>query len=328
LSTDRKLVFLDGGNQKIFGTNEYSVQLNRIYFNIFMGNKRVSPKSNIPQRIEFLSLTMHKIVDGRSYYETIFSPFKEEFRKYLPEQEDLKFEASEREITVGGRPDIERVASMSRRFAEWSISKYIIDLEMNNNDVFVRDGALQTSLHKERKYAEDSLIIAKSKNIVFAGLSKTSAIASDTGLSMISSIHRFAYESDIQYDMWCYGPIYRTQEEFYNVVVMALKLNKGADRIYRFELQEEDISKGDDGLNDKILETASLLIKNSNDIRFVGYPYGLYDADRWARVRNEEITAYEIRLKSELSKNGVWSSVDPLLKATDTHDKLDKLNHG
>lgn len=325
-STDRKLVFLDGGNQKIFGTNEYSVQLNRIYFNIFIGNKRVSHKSDIPPKIEFLSLTMHKLVDDKSYYETVISPFKEEFRKYLPEQEDLKFEASEREIMIGSRPDIERVASMSRRFAEWSLSKHIIDLEMDSNDVFIRDGSLQTSLHKERKYAENSLMVAKNKNVIFAGLSKTSAISSDTGLSMISSIKRFADDCNIGYDTWCYGPIFITQKEFYKVVVMAIKLNKGADRIYRFELHENDISNNDIGLNDKILETASLLIENSNDIRFVGYPYGLYDADRWARVKNDEITAYEVRLKSELSKNGVWNMIDPLLKASDTHDRLDKLN--
>ena len=55
--TERKIAFVDGGNQELLPSPVYSVQLNRIYFNIFKNNKRFQIQSKIPQRIEFLSYT-------------------------------------------------------------------------------------------------------------------------------------------------------------------------------------------------------------------------------------------------------------------------------
>lgn len=327
--SDRKMVFVDGGNQKIFGTAEYSIQLNRVYFNIFNGKKRVFSKSDIPQRIDFLSLTLQKFNEKKEevYYETAISPIKDKFEEYLPKEKDLSFKATEQEIMVGSKADIERVASMARRFTEWSISKYIIDSEMDTNDMIVRDGSLQTALENESKYTKAALNKSKEKGVIFAGLSKTSSLPSSTGLSLISSVQRFADECGIQFKTWCYGPLFRTYKESHKAVVMAIKLNKNADRIFRFEIYEEEKMENEELLSNEILKIVSSLIPNSNDIRFAGYPYGLYDADRWARVKNEEILAYETLLKSEISKNGAWSKIVPLLKSNDSHSRLDLLNH-
>jgi len=62
---------------------------------------------------------------------------------------------------------------------------------------------------------------------------------------------------------------------------------------------------------------------NSKDIRLPGYPYGLIDADLWARVKNDELDGYKTRLYSELSRRGVWPQVNPLMKIVNSHEKLD-----
>ena len=320
---NRKMAFIDGGNQTILSTPEYSIQANRVYFNIFNGSKRILPESNIPRRIEFFSLTSLKFDGNEFYYETTLSPDKDEFKEYLPEEEDLKFKATDREIMVGTSADIARVASMARRFAEWSLSKHIIDLELDSNDILVRDGSLQTSLTNESKYTENAFNEAKKKEVIFTGLSKTCSLPTSTGLSLIGSIQRYAEECNIQLDKWCYGPIFRANSEIHKAIVVAVKLNKSADRIFRFEIFEDNISNENNELNSEILDIVSSITQNSKDIRFPGYPYGLIDADKWARVKNEELNVFKIQLKSEISKTGVWKKLNPHIKAINGHDKLD-----
>jgi hypothetical protein len=43
------------------------------------------------------------------------------------------------------RDDIQSVASISRRFAEWTYSRVIIENLLNENDIIITDGTLQTA---------------------------------------------------------------------------------------------------------------------------------------------------------------------------------------
>ena len=40
VDSDKKTAFIDGGNQEVLGAPNFSVQLNRVYFGIWSGNKR------------------------------------------------------------------------------------------------------------------------------------------------------------------------------------------------------------------------------------------------------------------------------------------------
>ena len=75
--TDRKIAFVDGGNQELLPSPTYSVQLNRVYFSIFKNNKRFPIKSEIPQRMEFLSYTSSKLKDGDIIFQTKIRPVKD-----------------------------------------------------------------------------------------------------------------------------------------------------------------------------------------------------------------------------------------------------------
>jgi NurA domain len=322
--TERKIAFIDGGNQEILPTPEYSVQVNRVYFNIFKDNKRIILQSHIPKRIEFLSFTSSKFDGNNIFFETKISPVNEKFVKYLPDEIDLRANALEEDVKVGTQAGMERMASMARRFAEWTIAEHIIDTEMDKGDIIVKDGSLQTSHINENKYVERVFQKAKDKGVIFTGLSKTCRLTTINQISLIASIQKLAIETNIQYDKWCYYPVARVRERRseQKSVIMVVKLNRNAVTPYRFEIFKE---QADQMNNEEIFDIVSTIAINSRDIMIPGYPYGLIDADMWARVKNEEVESYKTRLYSEISKMGYWETLNPHIKAIDTHDKLDEL---
>lgn len=319
---DRKIAFVDGGNQELLPSPVYSVQLNRVYFNIFKKSKRLPLQSEIPQRIEFLSYTSSLLYNGDIYFETKIRPIKEKFARFLPDEKDLYSNAREEKVDAGTQVGMDRMASMARRFAEWKITEQVIDLELEVGDIIVRDGTLQASHQHEYKYVENVFRKAMEKNVFITGLSKTCRLATDTQVSLIDSIQRLAEISKINYDKWCYYPVAWSRESNreHKAVIMVVKLNKHAHTAFRFEIfkeQAENMSKKE------IFELVSCIADNSRDIKVPGYPYGLMDADLWARVKNEEMEGYKTKLYSELSRIGIWPRVNPLIKIVNTHERLD-----
>jgi len=188
----------------------------------------------------------------------------------------------------------------------------------------VKDGSLQTSHINENKYVERVFEKAKDKGVIFTGLSKTCRLTTMTQISLIASIQRLATETKIEYDKWCYYPVARVKERRseQKSVIMVVKLNKNAGTPYRFEIFKEQADKM---RNKEIIDIVSAIAENSRDIMIPGYPYGLIDADMWARVKNEEAESYKTRLYSEISKMGYWNTLNPHIKAIDTHDRLDEI---
>ena len=94
------------------------------------------------------------MVDNQIQYKTIFELDSNEikFRKLLPKEEDLSFAANDRSIMSGNQvADISRVSSIGRRFAEWTNATDLID-ELNENDILMIDGTLQTNFTNESTY--------------------------------------------------------------------------------------------------------------------------------------------------------------------------------
>ncbi|MBI5680904.1 MAG: DNA double-strand break repair nuclease NurA [Methanobacterium sp.] len=321
-NSNRKIAFVDGGNQEILPSPIYSVQLNRIYFSIFKNNKRFLLQSGIPQRIDFLSYTSSKLEDKNIFFETKIRPVKDKFNEFLPDERDLYTKAREENVDAGTQAGMDRMASMARRFAEWKIAEKVIDLELESGDIILRDGSLQTGHQNEYKYVEKAFRKAMEKDVIFTGLSKTCRLTTDTQVSLIDSIQRLVEDSNIKYDKWCYYPVARSKEKNreHNAVIMVVKLNKHAHTAFRFEIFKEQA----DTMSEKeIFEIVSCIADYSRDIKVPGYPYGLIEADLWARVKNEEMEGYKTKLYSELSRMGLWSRTNPLIKIINTHEKLD-----
>lgn len=321
--TDRKICSIDGGNQEIYPTPEYSIQLNRIYFNIFQDKKRLSLKSDIPQRIEFLSLTTLNRNDTETYYETRLALENDEYLKYLPLERDLQTTAIESDFSLGNKILMERVSSMARRFAEWTLAEHVIDEELDDGDIIIKDGSLQLAHANEGKYVEKVFKKARKKGVIFTGLSKTCRVTTDTGYSLIAAVDKFAKESNIQYPEWCYFPIAMSKKGAdHKAVIMVVKLNRDASTSFRFEILKD---QADSMSKKELMDVVSSIAEYSRDIIIPGYPYGLFDAHVWARVRNEDLTNYQIILDSELSKTDAYDDFNTRVKAVSMHDKLDEM---
>ena len=82
-----RLAFVDGGNCEIVGAPSFSVQLNRVYFNMFTGRERVQP-SRLRQRVQSISTTFATFRDGEVIYDTNIFPGEEEPNGLLPDGGD------------------------------------------------------------------------------------------------------------------------------------------------------------------------------------------------------------------------------------------------
>jgi hypothetical protein len=317
---DIRTAYVDGGNQEILGAPNFSVQINRIYFNILKGRNRLVPKS-LPRKIEFYSATMSDFRDEEIFYDTRIFPLKDEFAGLVPDERHLSFSSRDRAVTFGNRrADIRIVAPMARRFAEWEFAKHVVEDELEKGDLIVHDGTLQTSHANEQVYTARAFRAAIEKGVVFAGISKTSTLFTTTGLSLLGAVQKLAEDYRVR-GPWCL-PIAKVVNVKHNAFLYVVKLHESAKYVFRCEIcgdQARGMSEED------FCNVTSALASNSKDISFPGYPYGLIDADSFARVSGDEIDKYRVLLMSEISKLGKWKKVSRHICSGDAHGVLDLL---
>jgi hypothetical protein len=315
-----RMAFVDGGNQEILGAPNFSVQINRVYFNILKGRGRLAPKS-LPRKIEFYSATVSDFRDGEIFYDTRVFPLRDEFADFVPDERYLSFSSRDRTVTVGNRrADIRIVATMARRFAEWGLAKHIVEKELEKGDLIVHDGTLQTSHTNEQVYTAGAFGVAVGKGVIFAGLSKTSRLFTTTGLSLLGAVQKLAEDYRVK-GPWCL-PIAKVVNVKHNAFLYVIKLHESAKYVFRYEIcgeQARGMSEAD------FCNVTSALANNSKDISFPGYPYGLIDADSFARVGENEVGKYQALLLSELSKLGKWKKISRHICSGDAHSVLDVL---
>lgn len=319
----RKVAFVDGGNQEILGTPNISIQLNRVYFNVFDGPKRAAVKC-LPQSLEFISVTVADFLDHSPHYRTQIFPVTAEFSRYLPDSSDLEFSAKDESLTRNHPLDISRVASMARRFAEWSYSRHVVNEELFEGDILVMDGSLKTRFSKEPKYSKDCYSASKSKGVIYTGLAKSSRLVTTSGMSLLGAVRTMASENRID-GIWYYHPIAESLTANHAADMFVVKLHERSQRVYRYDIHNEQAKNMS---HDEIMQVFTQLSVNSSDLSFLGYPYGLIDADDNARVRDEEREAYRVMVLSEISRLGSWPKFVREMQAADAHDMLNFLKGG
>jgi hypothetical protein len=320
--TKRRIAFLDGGNQEIMGAPNFSLQINRIFFCIFEGAKRISP-GKIPNKIEFYSATYSVSRENQIHYDTILFPIDESNKDTIPNEIDLSFNSMDPSVMNGNmRAGISRVASIARRFGEWEYSRHVVENELESGDIFVADGTLQAAFPNESRYVNRLFDSGKKSGVLISGLAKTCTLFTDSGLSLIGALRLLAKQSGVSFPMWFYYPIVDIFNPTHRAALYIVKLNPAADRVYRYEIFQDQIKKmSEDDLN----EVMSALSQNSKDQAFPGYPYGLIVADEQARVRYNEMDGYQTMLLSEMTSTDSWEKFKKYIRATDTHDMLDLL---
>ncbi len=278
-----KIAFIDGGNAQILSAANFSLSFVRVYSCIFESNRKASMRKK-----EFFVLVNTEVIDNDVIYKTeVFSDWLE-----MPD-----FSNNDPTIKEGMFAfDTLKIAGITRRFAEWKMASELADV-----DLIVMDGTLQAGINNEKEFSEAAYKNAIKNNIILAALAKTSSLVTSTGNDLLSVLKRRGP------DKWLYHPIADITSEAHRAEICAVKLHEHAKHAFRFEILENQ--------KEKLRDAVSLLTANSNDYRFPGYPYGLVDADQFARVSEKEC----IYLRS------LFASLNIDESTSDAHNVLNRI---
>jgi len=298
LNSNKKIAFVDGGNAEIIRSANFSLNLIRVCFVIYQNNKKITSK-----KFEILAFIQAINKNNEIYYKTSF--FKTEYSIDLGE---ISFSSFDHTLMLGiNRAEISSVANAIRRFAELKIAKIVSDGKIA--DVIVLDGNLQSTLTNENTYLSQLYESCSKNNVVLSALSKTTSLFTDNG-NLLSVV----LGSIIIFPLWFYHPIVEINNINHKAEMFFVKFHNKSKHIFRFEIFNEQRKKGE--------EIVNILAGNCIDPIFIGYPYGLVEADRIARISNNEKeslkTMFLIRLKNK--------NIEKYLSSVNAHEILDRIS--
>ncbi len=317
----RKLAFVDGGTASILTAAEFSISLNRVAGVLFEENKIKSFKK-IPEVIEFYTATiLEPTTDGKLAYNIQLFPREPEFKEFLPDEEIIIPLNEVRALMGRITPNIEIFGGVAMRFAEWAFAAKLIEYELDKGDIFIRDGSLQTGYKDEILLVRDLHSTATEKGVFITGLSKTCRLFTKSGDSLISLVDMMASKKYPE-EKWYFHPILRMTKADNLADVYFVKLHKFARSPFRFDIYLDQSEKLDQREKEVII---SNLAKNSTDLSFPGYPYGLIKVDQLSRVGKREIAPQKIQLLSEFDSELYANYILPRIRSIDAHDLLNTL---
>jgi hypothetical protein len=262
--SDKKMLFVDGGNSILFESASFCIGLVRVGAILYSKNVRVSRNSK-----EFYVLV--KIRNGEysvnTYPKTSFDGLM-----FNPEDESLRDGIE--------KCSLSRIISVIRRFIE-------IEFAYENSDsadYILMDGTLEARYPSEDRYMEKLLSAGKT-----CALSKTCSLVTRNGIGIIHKL------SNIGTGAWYYYPIVKSNNPLHKSEIYFIKLNRDSAYSFRFEIQQ--------GFKGNPEEAIGMLAANSNDPIFLGYPYGLIDVDQYARISDEESKLARTKLSVKMGKD-------------------------
>ncbi len=288
-SKNHKICFVDGGNAEILASPSFSLHLIRVYYCTYENKKRISSK-----RYEFWSLAK-PIFDDKLIYEV-------NMIGYSPLGKKISFDPSDQTLKEGVYDaNISKFGSIIRRFAELSAANSVAEGKLA--DIIVLDGSLQQSFVGEDAYLKNLIDNCHENNIKLAAISKTNNILTNKGRAATVMLNKLAPSG-----AW-YCDIVHKKEDGAPKICFA-RLHPNSKHIFRIDYFDEGL-----------FET---LTDHSKDPIFLGYPYGLIEADSFARIPNREKQLLKTMLLAKLGKENDLVS---LLSAGDAHQILDKMQY-
>ncbi len=304
----RRIGFVDGGSAPILASADFCVNLNRVAGAVF-DSYTYEEFAHMPELIEFYSATvLHPKNDGSLRYITKIFPREKEHVQYLP-QKDIIISIKDPSIITGRGflPKIEKFGSIARRFAEWTDGQELINRELHEGDIFVRDGSLQTSYTGETLLATFLYKKALEKNVCVTGLSKTCRLFTNNGDCLISIIDSIA-SNKFPNNEWYYHPIYKITKADNKADLYFIKLHRASLYPFRFDIYIEQSEKMTQDERENVISNLAL---NSQDLSFPGYPHGLIKVDQLSRVSFRELDAHKIMLLSEFTQDNYEKYIQP-----------------
>ncbi len=304
-ASSSKIAFIDAGSAEIIKSPNFSLNLIRAYYAIYKNNKRINSK-----KYDFYSFISTKNIENELFYNAEFIRLDNE-NNVVPDNEDLLLNSLDETIKQGiTRASISSVANVIRRFSELKTAINIIN-NLNENDIIVLDGSLQCTFTNEKKYFEELYKKAAEKNVIICGLSKTTTLMTDKGNSIANALSKFNVAGK-----WLYYPVAEIKSSNHKAEMSFVKLHEKSRHIFRFEIYKEQ--------KEKLMEVTSLLSNNCKDAVFLGYPYGLIEADKNARISNQEKGMLLTLFSAKFGKD--WEKIKESLSNMDAHDILDRIS--
>ena len=300
VESDNKIAFVDGGNIEILASSNFSLQLVRTYYNIFQDNKKIRA-----QLFEFFVLVYSVIKSNEIYYDFEIFPVKGSL-----DLEKVSFSSTDNSICMGNnRATPSKVVEVIRRLLELKTVELLIGM-LDNGDIIVLDGSLESKTGQERLILESIYDKSRPLGIIVAGLAKTSRWFTNKGNNLLPLLASISPEWN-----WYYYPIVNIDDDNYMADVYLVKLHQRSDYVFRLEVHN--------GPKYNVGILLDLLARNSVDPVFLGYPYGLVDADKFARVSNREKEMIEARLLMKSSKS--FKTLKKHLSSINAHNLLDSV---
>jgi hypothetical protein len=282
---EKKIAFIDGGQAELLKAVNFSLQLIRVVALICKNNEKVDLLKN-----EFFVLVY---ADNDEYKTEIFGLKG----KTIGEISINSMDASIRDGNE--RASVSKIGGIVRRFAELDLAKQVIE-RLGAQDVVILDGSLKCMVKGEDEKMQGLMDKAEENGVMIGALAKTSKLLSENGACIASELDRLA------------GAIGEWYYELETGIGM-VKLNKSSEHVFEFNIKQ----------NEKAAEVLGLLIGNANDAVFPGYPYGLIQADRFARVSNQEKDHWLTMFKANSGKK--WRKLKTNINVLNSHEILDNI---
>lgn len=290
VKSEDTISFVDGGNGDLIKSPDLVVQFMRVHFSKYKNNVRVDSSTS-----EFYAVLKSKAKDGSIFYTASLFPLRKGNLSDGFFRDTFSINSMDPSISSGNnRAALSSLGGLIRRVAEIDVATNI------NTDIVVLDGTLQAMVDKERQYMQR--LLSSEKRV--CSLAKTTELYTVDGRSVVSALHSMAGDK-----AWNYVKIAQSA----NTNIFFTKLHPNSKHIFRFELYHSEE-------HEKVI---SILMRNSTDPVFLGYPYGLIDADRFARVSNSE-SAY-LRTVIMAKAGEAWRSVEHSLSSQNAHNILDTI---
>ena len=161
----------------------------------------------------------------------------------------------------------------------------------------MRDGDLHPTATHSKQYLDSLVRTATSRGIILCGLSKTTSVLTDTGNSAAAVLQRIAPAG-----MWLYQPPGSN--------ICFVKLHSKSGFVFRLDVMKTDHAR---------IATFALASQAVDPI-FLGYPYGLVEADQFAQVPGNEAAKLRLQVRAHGGKQ-----LTAHLAALSAHDTLNKI---
>ncbi len=294
----KRIAFVDGGSAEILGSANFSLNLIRVSYAIYQGGGKI-----ISKKFEILAFIRSVSLGNEIHYSASFFKTSESL-----DMQDISFSSFDYTLMMGAnRAEITGVANAVRRFSELKLAKIISDGRLA--DIIVLDGNLQSTLTNENNYLNELYASCSANNVILSAISKTNSLFTDNG-NLLSVVL-----GDIsKLPSWIYHPVADISNVSHKAEMFFVKLHDKSKYIFRFEIFNAQKERAE--------ETISAIAGNCIDPIFIGYPYGLVEADRLARVSNREKESLRMMFLVKLKGKGI----EKFLNAGNAHQILDRIN--